>query len=54
MPAILDGLFHKVVNTTSTPIGMVGSHKVLGDSDLKKYGHMASIQAAFSPTYHKM
>ena len=24
MPAILDSLFHKVVNTTSTPIGVEG------------------------------
>ena len=24
MPAILDNLFHKVVNTTSTPIGVEG------------------------------
>ena len=32
LPTSLDSLFHKVVNTTSTPIGMevVGSHGVAG------------------------
>ena len=38
MPTILDGLFHKLVNTTSSPIGVegggvVGSHKVAGPSN---------------------
>ena len=37
MPAILDSLFHKVVNTTSIPIGVVGSHKVAGSSDTKLF-----------------
>ena len=41
MPAILDSLFHKVVNTTSTPIGVeggvVGSHEVAGSSDTKTF-----------------
>ena len=32
MPAILDSLFHKVVNTTSS---QVRSHKVAGPSDTK-------------------
>ena len=36
MPTILDGLFHKVVDTTSMPIGrVVGSHEVAGPSDTK-------------------
>ena len=42
MPAILDSLFHKVVNTTSIPIGVEGggwgvvrSHEVVGSSDTK-------------------
>ena len=35
MPAILDSLFHKVVNTTSTPIGVEGSHEVAGSSGIK-------------------
>ena len=49
MPAILDSLFHKVINTTSTPIGGVaGSHEVVGGSDLKiLYSHTVSIQAVF-------
>ena len=62
MPAILDSLFHKVVNTTSTPIGVegggwgvVGSHEVAGSSGIKTfYGQMASIQAVFSSTHLKM
>ena len=42
MPAILDSLFHKVVNTTSTTIGVegggvVGSHEVTGSSDIKTF-----------------
>ena len=41
MPAILDSLFHKVVNTTSIPrkvgVGVVGSHEVAGTSDTKKF-----------------
>ena len=49
MPAILDSLFHKVVNTTSISIGVegggvLGSHEVAGTSDIKTvYGQMASI-----------
>ena len=35
MPAILDSLFHKVVNATSSSIGVEGSHKVVGPSDTK-------------------
>ena len=41
MPAILDSLFYKVVNTTSIPIGVegggVGSHEVAGSSDAKTF-----------------
>ena len=37
MPTILDSLFHKVVNSTSIPIGMVGSHKVAETSDTKAF-----------------
>ena len=39
MPAILDSLFHKVVNTTSIPIGVgvVGSHEVVETSDAKTF-----------------
>ena len=57
MPAILDSLFHKVVNITSIPIGVgvVGSHEVAGTSNGKTfYGQMASIQAVFSSTHLKM
>ena len=59
LPAILDSLFHKVVNTTSKSGGVagwgeVGSHEVAGPSDQKNfYDHVASIQAVFSPKYHK-
>ena len=35
MPTILDSLFHKVVNTTSSPIGVEGSHEVAGPSNTK-------------------
>ena len=42
MPAILDSLFHKVVNTTSIPIGgvweVVGSHKVVGGGEPQSGG----------------
>ena len=47
MPTILDSLFHKVGNTTSSPIGVgvgsggshevAGSHEVVGPSDSKKF-----------------
>ena len=37
MPAILDSLFHKVVNTTSIPIGVEGSHEVAGSSDTQTF-----------------
>ena len=60
MPAILDSLFHKVVNATSILIGVegwgvVGSHEVVGTSDSKTlYGQMASIQTVFNSTHLKM
>ena len=45
MPAILDSLFHKVVDTTSSPIGVEGggsrSHKAAGPSNTKKIYHRA-------------
>ena len=57
MPAILDSLFYKVVNTTSTPVG-VDSGGWWGamkwqDLLIQKflYGQMASIQAVFSSPY---
>ena len=34
MPTILDSLFHKVADTTSTPIGVEGSHKVVGSHEV--------------------
>ena len=41
MPTILDSLFHKVVNTTSSSIGVEGglvrSHEVAGPSDTKTF-----------------
>ena len=38
MPTILDSLFHKVVNTTSIPIGVeVGSHEMVGSSNTKTF-----------------
>ena len=55
MHTILDSLFHKVVNTTSILIGVVGSHEVAETSDTKTfYGQMASIQAVVSSTRLKM
>ena len=47
MPAILDSLFHKVVDTTSTPIGAEDGggrcYKGVGPSDKKIiYGQMAN------------
>ena len=60
MPTILHSLFHKIVNTTSSPIGgggwrVLGRHEVAGPSDAKNlYGQMASIQAVFGSTHHKM
>ena len=58
--AILDSLFYKVVDTTHSPTGVKGEgwwgatkwwafpiQKIL-------YSQMASIQAVFSSTYHKM
>ena len=59
-PAILDSLFHKVVNTTNKSggaarVGGGGSHEVAGPPDQKDpYGHVVSIQAVFSLRYHKM
>ena len=60
MPTILDSLFHKVVNTTSSPIGVEGGGwwgaTKWRDPPIQKlfYGQMASIQAVFSSTCHKM
>ena len=60
MPTILDSLFHKVVNTTSSPIGVEGGGlwgaTKWWDPPIQKlfYGQVASIQAVFSSTYHKM
>ena len=53
---LVDELFnYQLVNTTSTSIGVIGSHEVVEGSDSKKlYGQTASIQAVFSPAYHKM
>ena len=60
MPAILDSLFHRVVNTTSIPIGVEdggwwGAMK-WREVPIQKlfYGQMASIQAVFSSTRLKM
>ena len=61
MPAILDGLFHKVVDTTSSPIGVEGggggesrSGKTRIPIQENLYGQMTSIQAVFGFTHHKM
>ena len=60
MPAILDSLAHKVVDTTSSPIGVEGGGwwgaKKWWDLPIQEilYGQIASIQAVFSSTYHKM
>ena len=56
MPTILDSLFHRVVNTTCIPIGVEGGGGgVAGPSDTKLfYDQLASIQAVFSCTCHKM
>ena len=59
MPAILDSLYHEVVNTTSNPIGVEsggwwGATKWLDLPIQKNYGQMASVQAVFGSTYHKM
>ena len=54
MPAILDSLFHKVVNTTSSPIGVEGRGAGKPQNSKVLYGQMASTQAVFSSTYHKM
>ena len=60
MPAILDSLFHKVVDSTSSPIEVEGGGwwKATKWWDVpiqKNYMiKMASIQAAFGFTYHKM
>ena len=57
MPAILDSLFHKVVDTTSSPIGVEGGGwweaTKWRDLLIQKfvYGQMASIQAVFSSPY---
>ena len=60
MPTILDSLFHKVVNTTSSPIrvergGWWGATK-WRDPPIQEilYSQMTSIQAFFGFTYHKM
>ena len=60
MPAILDSLFHKVVNTTSIPIGVEGEGwwgaTKWWELPIQKpfHGQMASIQAVFSSTRLKM
>ena len=60
MPAILDSLFHKVVNTTSIPVGVDGggwwgAPKWWEDPIQKLfYDQMASIEAVFSITRLKM
>ena len=59
MPTILDSLFHKAVNITSSPIEVKGAGggepQSGGTFQYKKnYGQMASLQAVFSSTYHKM
>ena len=57
---ILDSLFHKVVNTTSNPMGVEGrgwwGATKWQDLPIQKlfYGLMASIQAIFSSKCHKM
>ena len=33
----LESLFHKVINATSIPIGVLGSHKVAGGQTQKMY-----------------
>ena len=60
MSAILDSLLHKVVDTTSSPIGVEGGgwwgapkwQDLLIQENLS--GQMTSIQAVFSSKYHKM
>ena len=60
MPAILDSLFHKVVDTTSSPIGVENGGwwraTKWRNLPIKKhlYGQMVLIQAIFGSTYHKM
>ena len=61
MPAILDSIFLKVVNTTSSPIkveggGWWGATK-WRDLPIQKnsiWSNGVTIQAVFSSTYHKM
>ena len=60
MPAILDSLFHKVVNTTSIPIGVEGGGGWWGATKWQELltqklfnGQMASIQTVFSSTHLK-
>ena len=60
MPAILDSLFHKVVNTTNSSIGVEGGGgrkpRSWRDFPIQEnlYGQMTSIQAVFGSTYRKM
>ena len=60
MPAILDSLFHKEINTTSIPIGVEGGGwwgaTKWQEVPIQKlsYDQMASIQAVFSSTRFKM
>ena len=59
MAAILDSLFHKVVNNTSIPIGVEGGGGGEPQSGgilryKKFYGQLALIQAVFSSTCQKM
>ena len=55
MPAILDSLFHKVVDTTSSSVGVEGGGggepREWGDLPIQKslYGQMASIHAVLAP-----
>ena len=48
-------LFHKVVNNTSTPIGIADSHEEVGVPGQKILNaRMASTQSILSSTYHKV
>ena len=59
MPAILDSLFHKVVDTTSIPIGVEGGGwwgaTKWREIPIQKlfHGQMASIQAVLAPHVSK-
>ena len=52
LPTILD-IFPGIANTTITPIGVVGSHKVAGKGYVNtKNSQMSSISATLSSMYH--